>query len=250
MRLKDRVALVTGGGSGIGRAICLALGAEGARVGVLDLNEKSAQAAADELQAKGAKALGLKVDITQSAQARAVVQQATERLGPVDILVNNAGWDKAEPFIKSTEETWDKILAINLKGHIIMTRAVLDGMIARQRGKIVIISSDAGRTGSSGEVVYSAAKGGLLGFAKGLAREMARYQINVNVVCPGPTDTPLFTSIAKDAPGLSDALIKAIPFRRLGRPEDIAGAVVFLASDEAAFVTGQTISVSGGLTMI
>ncbi len=250
MRLKDNVVVVTGGGSGIGRAICLAMATEGARVAVLDLSERAAQAVAKEAEGRGAKALAVKADITQSAQVRAAVEQVTEKLGPIDVLVNNAGWDKAEPFIKSTEETWDKILTINLKGHIVMTRAVLDNMIARKRGKIIMISSDAGRTGSSGEVVYSAAKGGILGFAKALAREMARYQININVVCPGPTDTPLFADIAKDSPGLGDALVKAIPFRRLGRPEDMAGAVVFLASEEASFITGQTVSVSGGLTMI
>ncbi len=250
MRLNGRVAVVTGGGSGIGRAICLALAAEGAKLAVLDVNEASAQAVAREVEDRGSAAVSLQVDITQSGRVRAAVKSIEAGLGPIDILVNNAGWDKAEPFLSSAEETWDRVLAVNLKGHIVVTRAVLEGMVARRRGKIVIISSDAGRTGSSGEVVYSAAKAGLLGFTKALAREMARYQINVNAVCPGPTDTPLFAEIARESPGLGTALERAIPFRRLGKPEDVAGAVVFLASDEASYITGQTLSVSGGLTMI
>ncbi len=165
------------------------------------------------------------------------------------MLVNNAGWDKVEPFVKSEEATWDKVIAINLKGPIACVRAVLDPMIERRSGKIVSISSDAGRVGSSGEAVYAGAKAGIIGFSKTLAREVARYGINVNVVCPGPTNTPLFREISGGNEKLAVALKQAIPLGRLGEPEDLAGAVVFLASDDAAFITGQTLSVSGGLTM-
>jgi 2-hydroxycyclohexanecarboxyl-CoA dehydrogenase len=174
---------------------------------------------------------------------------ALARFGRIDALVNNAGWDKVEPFVSASEATWDKVLAINLRGPIAVTRAVLDGMIERRAGWIVSISSDAGRVGSSGEVVYSAAKAGVIGFSKALAREVARHQIHVNVVCPGPTNTPLLAQVGADNPNLVQSLAKAIPFRRIGEPDDIASAVAFLVSDDAAFITGQTLSVSGGMTM-
>jgi len=245
--LEDKVAFVTGAGRGIGRAIALRLAGEGARVAVTDLDEATARATAADI---GGTAIALHVDVTDGASVRAAVAEAERRLGPIDILVNNAGWDKVEPFVKSAEETWDKVLAINLKGTLQCTRAVLDGMIARGRGRIVSIGSDAGRVGSTGEAVYSAAKAGVIGFSKTLAREVARYQINVNVVCPGPTNTPLFRDIAAESPKLMEGLKRAVPFGRIGEPEDIAAAVAFLASDDAAFMTGQTLSVSGGLTMI
>jgi len=243
--LKDRVALVTGAGRGIGRAIAERLAAEGAKVAALDLDEATARATAESIGG-----IGLRMDVTDGASVRAAVAEVERRIGPADILVNNAGWDKAEPFVKSTEETWDKVIAINLKGPIRMTRAVLDGMIERRRGRIVSIGSDAGRVGSSGEAVYSAAKAGIIGFSKTLARELARYQINVNVVCPGPTNTPLLKEVGADNPKLAEALKRAVPFGRIGEPEEIAAAVAFLASDDAAYVTGQTLSVSGGLTMV
>jgi 2-hydroxycyclohexanecarboxyl-CoA dehydrogenase len=165
--------------------------------------------------------------------------------------VNNAGWDIIEPFTKNTPEYWEKIIAINLRGPIFCTRAALDPMMERKYGKIINISSDAGRVGSSGEAVYSACKGGIIAFTKTIAREMARYQINVNCVCPGPTDTPLLAEITRGETGakIIEAMTKATPFRRLAKPEDITGAAAFLASDEAGFITGQTLSVSGGLTM-
>ncbi len=244
--LEGKVAFVTGAGRGIGRAIALRLAEEGASVAVADLDDATARSTAAEI---GARAIALRVDVTDSASVRAAVAEAEQRLGPIDILVNNAGWDKAEPFVQSTEATWDKVLAINLRGPIACTRAVLDGMIARGRGKIVSISSDAGRVGSSGEAVYSGAKAGIIGFSKTLARELARYHINVNVVCPGPTNTPLFQEVAGGNTKLADALKRAIPFGRLGEPEDLAAAVAFLASEDADFITGQTLSVSGGLTM-
>jgi len=250
MMLKDRVAIVTGGGSGIGRATCLGLAAEGASVAVADLNEPGAQAVASEIAKAGGQGLAAKVDVANGDSVRAMVKAVVARFGRVDVLVNNAGWDKIERFVDSTEDTWDKVLAINLKGQILCARAVLDDMIPRQSGRIVNIASDAGRVGSSGECVYGAAKGGVIAFTKGLAREVARFKINVNCVCPGPTDTPLFAQVAAGNPKLADALKKAIPWGRLGRPEDIARAVAFFASDAAEYVTGQTLSVSGGLTMV
>ncbi len=243
--LKDTVALVTGAGRGIGRAIAERLADEGAKVAVLDIDEATARATAEAIGG-----VGIRMDVTDGASVRAAVAESERRLGPVTILVNNAGWDKAEPFVKSHEETWDKVLAINLKGPIRMTRAVLDGMIERRRGRIVTVSSDAGRVGSSGEAVYSAAKAGVIGFSKTLARELARYSINVNVVCPGPTNTQLLRDVAPENPKLIEALKRAVPFGRIGEPHEIASAVAFLASDDAGFITGQTLSVSGGLTMV
>lgn len=250
MRLKDRVAIVTGSGSGIGRAIALALAREGASVAIVDVNEAGAQETVKEIQNEGGQAHPYKADVTRKAQIEAVVADVVQRWGTVHILVNNAGWDKAEPFIQATEETWDKVLAINLKGPIICTRAVLEEMIKNGYGKIVNIASDAGRVGSTGEAVYSAAKGGLIAFTKTIAREMARSRINVNCICPGPTETPLFATVTAENPKLAESLKRVIPFGRLGQPEDIAPVVVFLTSDNAGYITGQTLSVSGGLTMV
>jgi 2-hydroxycyclohexanecarboxyl-CoA dehydrogenase len=245
LSLEGRVAMVTGAGRGIGEAIARALAAAGAAVAVCDLVGDSAAATAARL----ARAIGVRMDVSDSAAVRSAVARISEELGPVDILVNNAGWDKVEPFVNSTEATWDRIIAINLKGPIICARAVLEGMLERGHGKIINIASDAGRVGSSGEVVYSASKGGVIAFTKALARETARSNVNVNCVCPGPTETQLLAEVARDNPKLVDALRRAVPMRRLGRPADIGGAVVFLAGDGAEFITGQTLSVSGGLTM-
>ncbi|MHB1420930.1 MAG: SDR family NAD(P)-dependent oxidoreductase [Bacillota bacterium] len=249
MKLKNKVAIVTGSGRGIGRAIALEMAREGAKLVIADMLEENAQGVALEIKAMGGESLPVKVDITVKEQVYAMVAQAMEKFGRVDVLVNNAGWDKAEPFINSTEETWDKLIAINLKGPIRCCRAVLDQMMAQQSGRIINISSDAGRVGSSGEAIYSAAKGGIIAFTKTLAREMARSGIRVNCVCPGPSNTALFAEISADNPKLGEALKRAIPLGRLGEPEDLAGMVAFLASDAAAYITGQTISVSGGLTM-
>ncbi|MBK7721001.1 MAG: glucose 1-dehydrogenase [Austwickia sp.] len=247
--LNSKIALVTGAGRGIGRGIATRLAAGGATVIVTDVDEASAQQTAADLSAEGATCLGLPADVTSLDSVRTAVEEATARFGRIDILVNNAGWDKVGPFIDSDPQDWDRIMQINLYGVLHTSYLVLPGMAAQGYGRVVNIASDAGRVGSSGEAVYSAAKGGVIAFTKTMAREMARSQVTVNCVCPGPTDTALFASVGGDNPKLREALTKAIPLRRLGQPEDLANAVAFLASDEAAFITGQTVSVSGGLTM-
>jgi 2-hydroxycyclohexanecarboxyl-CoA dehydrogenase len=250
MRLNDKVAIVTGAGRGIGGAIAKTFSGEGAKVVVADLDLGSAARVAGEIESAGGDALALKVNVAEGDSVRALLGAVLEKYGRVDILVNNAGWDKIELFMESEEDTWDKVIAINLKGTINLCRAVLPIMISRKCGSIVNIGSDAGRVGSSGEAVYSAAKGGVIAFTKTLAREMARYKININCLAPGPTETPLFAEIAAGNPKIADALVKAIPLRRLGQPSDIAHAALFLASDEAAYITGQTLSVNGGLNML
>ena len=245
--LEGRVALVTGAASGIGRAVALRLGEEGCLVAAVDLNLEGARATAVAIG--GDAAIAIPADVSDLAVMRLAVAEAEQALAPLDILVGCAGWDRVEPFMESAEETWDRVIAVNLKGTIACARAVLEGMVERGAGAIVSISSDAGRVGSSGEVVYSGAKAGIIGFSKALAREVARHRIRVNVVCPGPTETPLMEATRQANPRLGEALVKAIPFRRLAQPEEIAAAVAFLASDEAAYITGQTLSVSGGLTM-
>ena len=250
MRLQGKTAMVTGAGRGIGEAIADALAAEGAAVAACDLDGAAAAKVAVGLTERhGGRAAGVPADIADGASVRAAVGLATSELGPIDILVNNAGIDVIELFVDSAEETWDRIIAVNLRGTITVTRAVLDGMIERGGGRIIHIASDAGRVGSSGEVVYSATKGGIIAFGKALAREVARHGITVNSVCPGPTDTALLDQVAAYSQKLVDGLARAIPLRRIGQPADIAGTVAFLASDQAAYITGQTLSVSGGLTM-
>lgn len=243
-RLDHKIAIVTGAGQGIGAAIARKLAAEGAVVAVTDINEETARATAEEL---GESALGLRTDVTDRDSVDAMVDEVVARHGRVDVLVNNAGWDLAEPFVESDPETWDRIIAINLYGVLNTCKKVLPLMAEQGSGRVVNLGSDAGRVGSSGEAVYSAAKGGVIAFTKTLAREMARAQVTVNCVSPGPTDTALFASMGGER--LREALTKAIPLRRLAQPDDLANAVAFLASDEASFITGQTVSVSGGLTM-
>jgi 2-hydroxycyclohexanecarboxyl-CoA dehydrogenase len=242
-RLDGKVAIVTGAGQGIGKAIAEKLTAEGATVVVTDLDAATAEQTAAAL----AGAMAIRADVTDRPGVQAVVDRVTEEFGRIDVLVNNAGWDKASPFVESEPADWDRAIAVNLYGVLHTCKAVLPVMASQGSGAVVNLGSDAGRVGSSGEAVYSAAKGGIIAFTKSLAREMARHQIRINCVCPGPTDTALFASFA--GPGLRESLTKAIPFRRLGQPADVANVVAFLASDEAAFVTGQTVSVSGGLTM-
>ncbi len=243
-KLDSKIAVVTGAGQGIGKAIATKLAAEGATVVVTDVDQQAAKETAAALDHG---AIGLHADVTDRTSVDAMVDEVVATFGRIDVLVNNAGWDKGEAFVDSEPETWDRIIGINLYGVLNTSKKVLPIMAAQGSGSVVNIGSDAGRVGSSGEAVYSAAKGGVIAFSKAAAREMARSQVNVNCVCPGPTDTALFASMGGDK--LREALIKAIPFRRLGQPEDLANVVAFLASDEAGFVTGQTVSVSGGLTM-
>ena len=243
-KLEQKIAIVTGAGRGIGQAIARKLAAEGATVVVTDVDEATAKETAGGL---GGDSVGIRTDVTDRDSVNAMVRQVHERFGRIDVLVNNAGWDKGEPFVESEPATWDRIIQINLYGVFNTSKAVLPIMAGQRSGTVVNLGSDAGRVGSSGEAVYAAAKGGVIAFTKAMAREMARSQVNVNCVCPGPTDTALFASMGGEK--LREALVKAIPFRRLGQPEDVANTVAFLASDEAAFVTGQTVSVSGGLTM-
>jgi 2-hydroxycyclohexanecarboxyl-CoA dehydrogenase len=242
-RLGGKIAIVTGAGQGIGKAIAEKLAAEGATVVVTDLDAATATETAAALPA----AVARRTDVTDRTAVQAMVHDVAAEFGRVDVLVNNAGWDKASPFAESEPDDWDRAIRVNLYGVLHACKAVLPVMAGQGGGAIVNLGSDAGRVGSSGEAVYSAAKGGVIAFTKSLARELARQQVRVNCVCPGPTDTALFASFA--GPGLREALTRAIPFRRLGQPADVANVVAFLASDEAAYITGQTVSVSGGLTM-
>lgn len=251
MRLAGKVAAVTGGASGIGRAIAEALAREGARVAVLDLDEAGARETVARITRAGGAGSAHRLDVTDAGAVDETIDAVAARDGGLHVLVNCAGWDRPMPFVDTTPEFWDKILAINLRGPIACTRAALRHMMRQQAGKIVSIASDAGRVGSTGEAVYSAAKGGLIAFTKTVARETARHRINVNCVCPGPSDTPLFQKeFAAVSPKLAESLKRVIPWGRLGVPDDVAPAVVFLASDDASFITGQTLSVSGGLTMV
>lgn len=244
--MKGRIAVVTGAGSGIGRGIAQRLAQRGATVAVADINTEGA---AQTVAALGDDSAAFTADVSDYEAVQKMTSEVMDRYGRIDILVNCAGWDKIEPFLDNDRSLWDKVIGINLYGVIHTCHAVLPIMIEQGYGRIVNIGSDAGRVGSSGEAVYSATKGGIIAMSKTLAREMARHKISINTVCPGPSDTPLFEQIAGYNPKIVEALKKAIPFRRLGTPEDLAGAVAFFASDEAAFVTGQTLSVSGGLTM-
>lgn len=242
--------MVTGAARGIGAAIAAGLAGAGATVAVCDLDEAGAVAVADEVAGQsGVKSAGVRLDVADGASVRAAVARVREVLGEVDVLVNNAGIDVIEPFVDSREATWDRLLAVNLKGPIQCAHAVVPGMLERGHGRIVNIASDAGRVGSSGEVVYSAAKGGVIAFTKALARETAAKGVSVNCVCPGPTETALLGQVAEASPKLYAALSRAVPMRRTAVPADIAPAVVFLAGDGAGYITGQTLSVSGGLTM-
>jgi 2-hydroxycyclohexanecarboxyl-CoA dehydrogenase len=206
---------------------------------------------ASDIVAGGGRALGITADVTDLGAMRAAVETVETALGPLDVLVNNAGWERLALFVESEPAFWDRIIAVNLKGVLNTTRAALDGMIARRRGRIVSIASDAGRVGSTGEAVYSACKAGVIGFTKALAREVARHAITVNAVCPGPTETQLLADVMEGERGakILAGMQRTIPLGRLAQPEDVAGAVAYLASEEAAYVTGQVLSVSGGLTM-
>jgi len=246
MEFEHKTAVVTGAGSGIGRATAQALAREGAQVIVADIDGASGEASAAALRAQGHRVTFMRVDMTDAVSIEAFAVAVQSQCGPIDVLVNAAGWGRNAPFVEGTPDFWNKLVALNFVGPMTLAKALLPAMIERASGKIVNIASDAGRVGSLGETVYSGAKGGLIAFTKSLARETARYRINVNCVCPGPTDTPLMAAVPDK---VKDALIKAIPFRRLGKAEEVADAVLFFASDRAAYITGQVLSVSGGLTM-
>ena len=247
MRFDKKVILVTGGASGIGLATCKAFAELGGHVIMTDINAEGGAKAAAGLQGAGGKVEFMALDITSRPAVTAVADKIKAEIGRLDVLVNGAGWDTIEPFMSNTPEYWDKIVAINFMGPVQLTRALLPLLIESTNGRIVNVASDAGRVGSSGEAVYAGAKGGVIAFTKSLAREVVRYQIRVNCVCPGPTDTPLFGSQPEK---IKTALTNAIPMRRLALPSEIADAIAFFASDRTAYVTGQVLSVSGGLTMV
>lgn len=250
--LKGKVVVVTGGGGGIGSATCARFGEEGALVAVLDLNAQAAERVATAIRDQGGQALAVAADLTDFDATRAAIARIEDELGPIDVLVNNAGWDLFTPFLKSGPDFWSKIIDINLRAVLNVTHPVLERMAARRAGRIVSIGSDAGRGGSSGESVYAACKAGVIAFSKTIAREHARHGITANVVCPGVTETGMledFMDSAGDKEKLRAAFTRAVPLGRLGRPDDLPGAILFFASDDAGFVTGQVLSVSGGLTM-
>jgi len=245
MRLDGKTALITGGASGIGRAIVLSFARQGARVICADIDQVKALDVAKEANDAGFTIEPVAIDLADPKSTRGCAADVIARHARVDLLVNAAGWNDLQAFMENKPDYMDRIIAVNLGGLVHLTQALLPPMIEAKKGKIINVSSDAGRVGSSGETVYAAAKGGVIAFTKSLAREVARYAINVNCVCPGPTDTPMLASRPEK---LREAFLKAIPFRRFAKPEEIADAVLFFASSRSDYVTGQVLSVSGGLT--
>jgi 2-hydroxycyclohexanecarboxyl-CoA dehydrogenase len=251
MERMGRVAFVTGAGRGIGRAIALRLAQHGDAIAVGDIREDDASETTTAIEELGGRAVTIAVDVTDSASVANAVEETLGLLGPVEVLVNNAGWDEMHPFLDTDEPFWDRVIEVNFKGCLRMTKATLPAMVERKWGRIVNIGSDAGRVGSSFESVYSGAKGGVIAFTKTIAREHARSGVTANTVCPGPTDTPMLAEVAEgQGEKIIEAMARAVPMKRLATPEDIAHAVWFFASDEADYITGQTLSVSGGLTMV
>lgn len=248
--MNKRMAFITGAGSGIGREIAKKLASRNFNIIVADINHKNAEETVSIIEKSGFEARAVHCDVTKLESVKKAVEESVNHYQRIDILVNNAGWDKVEPFLKSDPSTWKRIIDINLLGQIHTCKEILPLMIENGYGKLVNIASDAARVGSSGEAVYSAAKGGVIAFTKTIAREMARHKLNINCVAPGPADTPLFQEIGSYNDGIASALEKAIPFRRLAQPEDIASAVAYFVSEDAGYITGQTLSVNGGLTMV
>jgi len=251
--LTDKVAIVTGGARGIGRGISLALAKQGADIAIADILIQEAEDTASEIRRIGRKAMVVKCDVTSKEEVDKAALNVIDTFGKIDILVNNVGWDRVVFFIKTTPDFWDRVIDINYKGVLNWTRAVVDHMIERNYGRIINIGSDAARVGSMGESVYSGAKGAVIAFTKTLARELARNKVTANCVCPGPTETPLVDEMKRDsefADKVIGSMSKIVPLGRMGKPEDIGVAVAFLASDEAEYITGQTLSVSGGLNMV
>jgi len=247
MKLEDRIAIVTGAASGIGRAVAEALAEAGAHVFLGDIDQAKGEQAADDIRNNGGKTKFESLDVTDDAAIANFANAVLETVGRVDIVANVAGWGKTELFIDNAPDFWDRVVALNFMGPVKVTRAFLPQMIERKSGKIVNVASHAGRVGSSGEAVYSGAKGGNIAFTKALARELARYTINVNCVCPGPTDTALLAAVPERH---REAFQRATPFRRFAKPSEVADAVLFFASARSDFITGQVLSVSGGLTMV
>jgi 2-hydroxycyclohexanecarboxyl-CoA dehydrogenase len=246
MQLQGKTAVVTGAASGIGRATAEKLAAAGAHVLLGDIAMEAGEAVAARAREQGQRADFFRLDVTDPGSIEAFHRDALTKAKQVDIVANVAGWGRTEPFVKNTPDFWRKVVDLNLMGPIMVTRAFIEPMMERKSGKIVSVASDAGRVGSLGESVYSGAKGGVIAFTKGLAREMARYNVTVNCVCPGPTDTPLLAAVPEK---IREAFVRVTPMQRLALPEEIADAVVFFSSDATSFVTGQVLSVSGGLTM-
>jgi 2-hydroxycyclohexanecarboxyl-CoA dehydrogenase len=248
MRLEGKIALVTGGASGIGAATARRLAAEGARVAIGDVNDDGARAVAGEIDG-----YGCKLDVTDAPGVRAAVAEIEQRLGPIDVLVNNAGTDLFSYFVNTDEGLWDFVLGVNLRGVLAVTHAVLPGMQKRKSGSIVNVASEAGRVGSQGSSIYSAAKAGVIGFTKAIARESARYRVRCNAVAPGPIETPLLNAaprlLGELGERLKQGMVDQTVMKRCGEPEEVAAAISFLASDDASYVTGQTLNVSGGLSM-
>ena len=248
--IAGHTAIVVGGASGIGRATALRFAELGADVAVFDVQAEAGEATAAAVRARGRKGLFLRTDVTDFEEVKASVAKALSELGHIDALVNAVGWNEHSFFVKQDPAFWTKVMAINFWGQVHTARAVLDHMIDRKRGAIVTVASDAGRVGTNGETLYAAAKGAVLAFTKSLAREVTRFGIRVNCVCPGPTDTPLFHAATAHQPGIAQSMLNLIPMKRMAQPEEPAEAIVFLASDSASYIAGQTLSVNGGLNML
>lgn len=250
MDFTGKVVIITGGGGGIGRATSLKFAHLNATVVIVDIDDENGRKVAKEVNDAGSKSLYIKTDISNFEQTKKMAKMVHEKFDKIDILVNNAAWDKIEPFMENDPSLWDKLININLKGTIYVTRAVLEYMTKQDSGGCIVnVASDAAKVGSTGETVYSATKGGVYSFTKSLAREMVRYKIRVNSICPGPTQTPLFEGVQQTMPKVVEAIKKAIPMRRVAKPEDQANAIVWLASEESEYITGQALSVNGGLNM-
>ena len=252
MRVRDKVAIITGGGRGIGRAIAMKFSINGAKLVIADRKIELAEETVELVKSKGYEAVSAKTDVTDYFQVRDMVRTTLDVFGRIDILVNNAGWTTFGSFLETTPEYWDRIISLNLMGQVYCTSAVLDHMIGRKYGVIINIASDAGRVGYSGQVIYSAAKGGMIAFAKALAKEMGEYGIRLNSVAPGPIETPLFRAGTKKDKNFANEMMlvrSQTPMARFGKPEEVADLVLFLASEESSFITGQVISINGGSSM-